>query len=128
MFCFGRFGVGVSAVPVRAHGTNRAKKSLFYREAGDPSSHRALVLLHGSPLASSSWLPQITALAKDFYVMAPDLPMHGQSADIHAETIDEVVDILAETIKSKIPRSHVVGAFAALSAWLLVKTKSSFNC
>lgn len=37
-----------------------------------------LILLHGAGLTTSSWLPQVEALASDSEVVGIDLPAHGQ--------------------------------------------------
>ena len=49
---------------------------IHYRIAGNGSP---LILLHGSPLTSRSWLPLMPALAKTYTVVAPDFRGYGQS-------------------------------------------------
>ncbi len=56
---------------VTVHGYRRA-----YRRAG---SGPALLLLHGLGCDSSTWLPVMDALAKDYTVVAPDFLGHGMS-------------------------------------------------
>lgn len=51
---------------------------LFYRRAG--SGSRLLVLLHGWPQTSYCWRHLIGPLARDYTVIAPDLPGYGRSA------------------------------------------------
>ena len=52
--------------------------SIFYRESGDPSSPK-LVLLHGFPSSSHQYRNLIPALADHFHVVAPDYPGFGNS-------------------------------------------------
>jgi pimeloyl-ACP methyl ester carboxylesterase len=49
-----------------------------YLTAGDPA-RPPVVLLHGYPLDARLWQGVIPDLARDFFVMAPDLPGHGGS-------------------------------------------------
>src|SRR5881394_2141485 len=51
---------------------------IFYREAGDASSPK-LILLHGFPASSHQYRNLIPALAKEFHVIAPDYPGFGNS-------------------------------------------------
>lgn len=51
---------------------------IFYREAGDPSLPK-LVLLHGFPASSHQYRNLMPALAKQFHVVAPDYPGFGNS-------------------------------------------------
>ncbi|WP_287095471.1 alpha/beta fold hydrolase [Mesorhizobium sp.] len=51
---------------------------LAYVTAGDPSNP-ALLLLHGFPSSSRTFRDVIPGLARVAYVIAPDLPGHGQS-------------------------------------------------
>ena len=52
--------------------------SVFYREAGDPSNPK-LVLLGGFPTSSHQFRNLIPALADRFHVVAPDYPGFGNS-------------------------------------------------
>ena len=52
---------------------------IFYREAGNPSAPK-LVLLHGFPSSSHQYRNLIPALAERFHVIAPDYPGFGNSA------------------------------------------------
>lgn len=53
--------------------------SIFYREAGDPSSP-TLLLLHGFPTSSNMFRHVIPQLANKFHVVAPDYPGYGFSS------------------------------------------------
>jgi pimeloyl-ACP methyl ester carboxylesterase len=50
--------------------------NIAYREAGDPSSPR-LVLLHGWPASSHQFRELMPALASCFHVIAPTIPASG---------------------------------------------------
>lgn len=56
----------------------KTKMNIFYLTAGNPKNP-PLVMLHGWPSSSALWDKIIPGLSKDFYVIAPDLPGHGQS-------------------------------------------------
>jgi pimeloyl-ACP methyl ester carboxylesterase len=51
---------------------------IHYLTAGDPA-RPPVVLLHGYPLDARLWQGVIPALAQDHWVVAPDLPGHGDS-------------------------------------------------
>jgi pimeloyl-ACP methyl ester carboxylesterase len=51
---------------------------IFYRTAGNPD-RPAILLLHGFPSSSHMFRELIPELARDFYVVAPDLPGFGFS-------------------------------------------------
>lgn len=58
----------------------------FYLEAG-PVEAPPVVLVHGLGATNASMLPLVSALSKDFHVLAPDLPGHGGTqakGDAHA--------------------------------------------
>lgn len=68
-------------------------------EAGSPADP-LIVLLHGGPLSSRMWAPQMKALQGEFYLLAPDLPGHGQN---HAApfSLAEAARQTAELIRAK---------------------------
>ncbi len=54
------------------------KLNIHYCSAGNPSNP-PLILLHGWPSSSQLWRLLIPELSNYFYILAPDLPGHGQS-------------------------------------------------
>ena len=52
--------------------------NIFYREAGNKTSP-TLLLLHGFPTSSHMFRNLIPILAKDYHLVAPDLPGFGQT-------------------------------------------------
>jgi pimeloyl-ACP methyl ester carboxylesterase len=64
---------------VRHHTTSVNGIDIFYREAGQKDKP-ALVLLHGYPTSSHMFRNLIQLLADDFYLIAPDYPGFGRSA------------------------------------------------
>ncbi|QDS77735.1 hypothetical protein FKW77_004500 [Venturia effusa] len=56
--------------------TTSPSTTIFYREAGNPSSPTVL-LLHGFPSSSIQYRNLIPLLAKKYHVIAPDLPGFG---------------------------------------------------
>lgn len=74
---------------------------IAYREAGDPSNP-ALVLLHGFPSSSHMYRDLIPALARDYYVLAPDFPGSGasslpQSVDFGFHEIAAAIETLLDS-------------------------------
>ncbi len=53
-------------------------RELYYEDSGGDG--RAVLLLHGFPLESAMWAPQIEALGGEYRIIAPDLPGFGRSA------------------------------------------------
>ncbi|MFZ0556279.1 MAG: alpha/beta hydrolase [Nitrososphaeraceae archaeon] len=77
--------------------------SIFYRESGDPSSPK-LVLLHGFPSSSHQYRNLIPALADHFHVVAPDYPGFGNS-DLPSTkefnySFDRISEIMEEFLKA----------------------------
>lgn len=82
---------------------------LYIHEAGAIDAP-ALLFLHGSPLSGRMWQPQFERLA-GFHCLAPDLPGHGQSADVVPFVVRDTVAYLADVIRETTPngKAHVVG-------------------
>jgi len=72
--------------------------SLFYREDGDPSKPK-LVLLGGFPASSHQFRDLIPALADRFHVVSPDYPGFGNSDMPDPATFDYTFDRLSEVIE-----------------------------
>ncbi len=70
----------------------------------------AILFLHGSPLSGRMWLPQLERL-NDFHCLAPDLPEHGQSAQVGPFDMQDAVRRLVDLIQASSPdgKAHVVG-------------------
>jgi pimeloyl-ACP methyl ester carboxylesterase len=77
----------------------------------DRGSGRAIVLIHGHPFNRGMWAPQLDSLARDFRVVAPDLPGYGASPPRGARiTMRELADALLELVDELgIGRATVVG-------------------
>jgi pimeloyl-ACP methyl ester carboxylesterase len=72
--------------------------SIAYREAGDPSSPK-LVLLHGWPSSSHQYRNLIPALANRFHVISPDYPGFGNSDTPDPATFPYTFDKIAEVVE-----------------------------
>ena len=77
--------------------------SLFYRETGDPSNPK-IVLLHGFPSSSHQYRNLISALADHFHVVAPDYPGFGNSdipsPDGFNYTFDRFSEVIEDFLKT----------------------------
>ena len=82
---------------------------LFVTESGSFGAPMIL-FLHGSPLSSRMWQPQLEAM-RDFHCVAPDLPGHGQSAMINQFNLGQIVETLVNLIRQTSPhgKTHLVG-------------------
>jgi pimeloyl-ACP methyl ester carboxylesterase len=95
----------------------------FYLEAG-PVDAPPVVLVHGLSATNASMLPLIPALARDFRVLAPDLPGHGgtqATAAAHAARYlgDWLIAFLHETCdQPAVLIGNSLGGRAALEAAL----------
>jgi pimeloyl-ACP methyl ester carboxylesterase len=78
--------------------------NIAYREAGDPSSPK-LVLLHGFPASSHQYRNLVPALADKFHVIAPDYPGFGNSdmpdPATYAYTFDKLSEVIEAFLKLK---------------------------
>jgi pimeloyl-ACP methyl ester carboxylesterase len=72
--------------------------NVFYRQAGDPTSPK-LLLLGGFPASSHQFRNLIPALAEGFHVVAPDYPGFGQSEMPDPADWDYTFDHLAEVVE-----------------------------
>jgi pimeloyl-ACP methyl ester carboxylesterase len=70
---------------------------VFYREAGDPS-HAKLLLLGGFPASSHQFRNLIPALADHFHVLSPDYPGFGNTDMPDPATWNYTFDHLAEIV------------------------------
>ena len=77
--------------------------SVFYREAGDPSMPK-LVLLGGFPASSHQFRNLIPALANRFHVVAPDYPGFGNSDMPDPAAHHYTFDGLSEVIEAWLDR------------------------
>ena len=73
--------------------------NVFYREAGNPSAPK-LVLLHGFPASSHQYRNLLPALAGRFHVIAPDYPGFGNSDMPDPEKFAYTFDRTSEIIET----------------------------
>ena len=73
--------------------------SVFYREAGDPSNPK-LLLLGGFPASSHQFRNLIPALADRFHVLSPDYPGFGNTDMPDPSEWDYTFDHLAEVVEA----------------------------
>jgi 3-oxoadipate enol-lactonase len=78
-----------------------AGNALHFEEAGGPSAD-VLLLIHGFPLHSGMWRPQLATPPHGWRVVAPDLPGYGRSPPIDGELLamDAAADELALLLDS----------------------------
>jgi pimeloyl-ACP methyl ester carboxylesterase len=83
--------------------------SLYVHRAGRVDTP-SIVFLHGLGLSSAMWQPQFQYLP-DYYCLAPDLPEHGNSANIGPFSLKDASRRVADLIRQSTHtgRAHVVG-------------------
>ncbi len=88
----------ISPRPVRYGTVNVDGLNIAYREAGDPTKPK-LVLLHGFPASSHQYRNLVPALAGDFHVIAPDYQGFGNSDAPDPAAYRYTFDGIAETME-----------------------------
>jgi pimeloyl-ACP methyl ester carboxylesterase len=84
--------------------------TLTFQESGSPADP-VVVFLHGGPLSSRMWRPQLARLENDFYCLAPDLPGHGGSRGLGSFGLEDAARQVAEFIQARAPggKASLVG-------------------
>ena len=84
--------------------------ALYTQEFG-PAKALSIVLLHGGGVGGWMWKPQIAQLQDEYHLLVPDLPEHGQSAEVKPMTLQNAAVEVAELIRTRAHggRAHVVG-------------------
>ena len=81
---------------------------ISYLERGQGSE--TLVLLHGIGGQAASWEPQLRAFARDYRVLAWDMPGYGDSALLSQTTISTLADALAQWLDERAAQNiHLLG-------------------
>ncbi|KAJ6014091.1 hypothetical protein N7540_008682 [Penicillium herquei] len=84
---------------------------LFY-QVHNPAGKETILLIHGACGSSIGWREVIPALVeKDYHILAPDLPYHGNSVSIQPFTVEYSAKLVINLINKygKNSRAHVVG-------------------
>lgn len=80
----------------------------------------ALLLLHGIGSSGTAWSRQLQLLQNEFACLAPDLPGYGDSPDPAGDTLENLVQPLADLLQGQ--PAHLVGvSFGALAALTLAR-------
>ena len=70
---------------------------LSFLEAGD-AANPPVILLHGMPNSARFFRGVIPVLARDSYVIAPDLPGYGESDPLPAASFDAMTDAIVKLL------------------------------
>lgn len=92
-------GAGAGQLPVHHRTIEVGNVRLFYREAGARNAP-AVLLLHGFAASSYMFRDLIPRLARDYYVVAPDLPGFGQTSVAPGTRFEYSFDKLASVIEA----------------------------
>ena len=84
--------------------------TLYTQEFGATNA-ATIVFLHGGGVGGWMWKPQIAQLQNEYHLLVPDLPEHGQSANVTPMTLQNAAAQVAELIRTRAHggRAHVVG-------------------
>ncbi|CAE6500008.1 unnamed protein product [Rhizoctonia solani] len=84
---------------IRVHSIVADGMNVFYRESGT-TGHPIVLLLHGGIASSFQFRALMPLLAREFHVIAPDLPGHGftSQTESHGEPYRYTFSSLARTI------------------------------
>jgi pimeloyl-ACP methyl ester carboxylesterase len=87
------------------------KMTLHIEEAG---SGTPVLLIHGFPFSSRMWRPQLSSLASQAHLLAPDLPGFGDSpAAPDANSVERLAQLCAECLDAKgIREPAVIGGLS----------------
>ena len=117
---------------------------IAYREAGDPSSPK-LVLLHGFPSSSHQYRNLIPELAARFHVISPDYPGFGNSDTPDPAKFPYTFDKLAEIVEHFLDAKgfdkfglfvqdyggpvgfRIVGKRPELLEWLIIQNTNAYE-
>jgi pimeloyl-ACP methyl ester carboxylesterase len=82
---------------------------LFIKETGHQNSE-TIVFLHGGGMAGWIWDEQVKSFP-DYHCLIPDLPEHGQSAEVKPFTIEGAAEMVVDLIRTRARngRAHLVG-------------------
>jgi pimeloyl-ACP methyl ester carboxylesterase len=88
-----------------------------------PLRRERVVLIHGSGCSADSWRYQVIGLAREFEVMAPDLPGHGTSAPTDDPSIERYASTVTRLLQRLATRrvflvGHSMGGAVALQVAL----------
>jgi len=94
-------------------------KKVYFREAGSRAGTRPLVFIHGAGGSSNVWLRQLQAFEEAFFVLAIDLPGHGDSegegegsVEAYSRILSSFLDALA--IEEAFLVGHSMGGAIAM--------------
>jgi len=92
---------------------------LFINESGQENPE-TIIFLHGGGMAGWIWDEQIKAFS-DYRCLIPDLPEHGQSAEVKPFTIASAAGMVIDLIRSRARngKAHLVGL--SLGAQIIVQ-------
>lgn len=88
-------------------------------DAAGPVDAPALVLVHGSVVTRKMWLPQLRGLADTYRIIAPDLPGHGELAQVPF-SFAAAVQMLAELIERE-ARGRALVAGLSLGGYIAIE-------
>ncbi len=84
---------------------------MLYTEITGQESKPTILFLHGGGGGGWMWHPQSEALKDSYHLLLPDLPEHGQSAEIKPFSISGSVALIVDLIRTQAhgSKAHVVG-------------------
>ena len=96
---------------------------VHYYEACPDRPRDTLVLVHGLGTSASTWTHVLPSLAREYHVIAPDLPGFGFSIpvdDSSVYSLDDYVSVLMQFLDKIVPAEFVLLGHS-LGGWLTMK-------
>ncbi|WP_206603020.1 alpha/beta fold hydrolase [Leptolyngbya ohadii] len=114
--------IGQQTVVFRTESIQSGSGTLFYRAAGDWQIQTPIFFLHGWGISTEPYQEVLSLFARDYPIVAPDLPSFARSSDSQlftsyrsfADRLIELLDLLG------LPSVHLVGHSlgGGISIWL----------
>lgn len=92
---------------------------LFIKESGKENPE-TIIFLHGGGMAGWIWDEQVKAFP-DYHCLIPDLPEHGQSAEVKPFSIEGAAEMVVDLIRTRAHngKAHLVGL--SLGAQIIIQ-------
>jgi pimeloyl-ACP methyl ester carboxylesterase len=91
-----------------------------------PADAPTLLFVHGGGAGRWQWEPQLARLSQDFHCLVPDLPGHGESADVPFVSIADCAEGLHTLIKTRAHKKAASVVGVGLGAQVLLDLMARF--
>ncbi len=103
-------------LPTRSETLAGPYSPLYVETYGDPDAKPTLLLLHGGLQSLRCFRQQFAALSEQYYVVALDLPYHGNSYPVKAEVRPDPA-VWVQSVRAVLTHLHLLETPLAIAAW-----------